>query len=82
LASCFATISCESSLSEYCERYEGMNKSLDLEMEHLSPWGTRWGIRRRPRLRDRKKENSGNGVSVSVGFLHWEPGGRAPLLET
>lgn len=56
LAACFVTISCDSTLSEYSERYEGMNKPLDLETEHLSPWGTRWGIKRRPRLRDKKKE--------------------------
>ena len=28
-----------------------------------------------------KEESSGNGASVSVRVLHWEPGGRAPLLE-
>jgi len=27
-----------------------MNKPLDLETEHLSPWGKRWEIRRRLRL--------------------------------
>ena len=82
LAACFATVSCESSLSEYSERCEGMNKVLDLEMEHLSPWRTRWGIRRKSRLRDRKKkalETERRSLwefcigNPEEGLLYWNP---------
>jgi hypothetical protein len=82
LAACFATISCESSLSEYSESYEGMNKPLDLETERLSPWGTRWGIRRWPRLRDRNKkalETESRSLwefcigNPEEGLLYWNP---------
>ena len=74
MAACFATISCDSSLSEYSDGYEGMNIQLDLEMEQHYSWGKRWGIRRRPRLKRQKIESSGNGASVSVGVLHWKTG--------